>query len=54
MPKGKEIVTLCRRGARAYQAERTLRGAGFEDVKFVEGSMAAWPYDCTGAEEEAA
>jgi rhodanese-related sulfurtransferase len=40
----KEIITLCRTSVRAYEAERILRGAGFKDVKFLDGSIAAWPY----------
>lgn len=48
----KEIAVICRRGVRAYQAERILEGAGFPNVEFVEGSMAAWPYDVVGGEED--
>jgi NADPH-dependent 2,4-dienoyl-CoA reductase/sulfur reductase-like enzyme/rhodanese-related sulfurtransferase len=40
-----EIVTMCRTSVRAYQAQRILIGAGFKNVKFMDGSMAAWPYD---------
>jgi rhodanese-related sulfurtransferase len=33
---------------RAYQAQRILEGAGFKNVKFMDGSIAAWPYEvCT-------
>jgi NADPH-dependent 2,4-dienoyl-CoA reductase/sulfur reductase-like enzyme/rhodanese-related sulfurtransferase len=39
-----EIVVLCRTSIRAYQAQRILDGAGFKDVKFMDGSVAAWPY----------
>ncbi|HHW45011.1 pyridine nucleotide-disulfide oxidoreductase [Desulfofundulus thermobenzoicus] len=45
IPRDKEIVTLCALGMRAYEAMRTLAGAGFKDVKFVEGGLQAWPYD---------
>jgi NADPH-dependent 2,4-dienoyl-CoA reductase/sulfur reductase-like enzyme/rhodanese-related sulfurtransferase len=48
LPKDKEIVTLCRRSVRAYQAQRTLEGVGFKDVKFVDGSLTAWPYETVG------
>lgn len=44
LPKDAEIVTLCRIGARAYQAQRILDGAGFRSVKFMDGSIVAWPY----------
>lgn len=48
LPKDKEIVTLCLRSVRAYHAQRTLEGAGFRDVKFMDGSLIAWPYETVG------
>ncbi len=45
LDKDKEIVVMCRRGGRAYQACCTLKGAGFKDVKFVEGSLTCWCAD---------
>lgn len=45
IPRDKEIVTSCVLGVRAYEALRTLKGAGFKDVKFMEGSLEAWPYE---------
>ena len=39
-----EIVTFCQTSVRAYEAERLLRGVGFRDVKFLDGSLMAWPY----------
>jgi NADPH-dependent 2,4-dienoyl-CoA reductase/sulfur reductase-like enzyme/rhodanese-related sulfurtransferase len=48
LPKDAEIVTFCRSSVRAYQAQRILEGAGFKNVKFMDGSIAAWPYEvCT-------
>lgn len=52
LPKDKEIVTFCLRGIRAYQAQRTLEGAGFKDVKFMDGSLIAWPYETVGDRED--
>ena len=52
LPRDRRIVTFCRGGTRAYQAALTLRSAGFEGVRFTEGSMLAWPYDCFGGEKE--
>ena len=52
LAQDKEIVVICRRGVRAYQAQRILDGAGFPDVQFVEGSLAAWPYDAFGGMED--
>ena len=45
LPKDKEIVVMCRRGGRAYQAACTLTGAQFKDVKFMEGSLTCWGED---------
>lgn len=45
IPKDQEIVTFCHSSIRAYQAQRILAGAGFKDVKFMDGSLAAWPYE---------
>lgn len=42
--KDDEIVVLCRSSIRAYQAERILAGAGYKNVKMLDGSMLAWPY----------
>lgn len=47
IPKDKEIIIFCATSIRAYNAERTLRGLGFEDIKVLDGSLAAWPFpDC--------
>jgi rhodanese-related sulfurtransferase len=48
LPKDAEIVTLCQASVRAYQAQRMLKGAGFENVKFMDGSLGIWPYESTG------
>ncbi|MDD5648049.1 MAG: FAD-dependent oxidoreductase, partial [Dehalococcoidia bacterium] len=45
LDKSKETVVLCQRGGRAYQACCTLKGAGFKDAKFVEGSLTCWCAD---------
>lgn len=42
LPRDKEIVVMCRRGGRAYQSACILKGQGFKDVKFVEGSLTCW------------
>jgi rhodanese-related sulfurtransferase len=42
LPRDKEIVVMCRRGGRAYQSACILKGLGFKDVKFVEGSLTCW------------
>jgi NADPH-dependent 2,4-dienoyl-CoA reductase/sulfur reductase-like enzyme/rhodanese-related sulfurtransferase len=48
LPKDKEIVVMCHRGSRAYQAACTLKGAGMKDVKFMEGSLTCWCDDVVG------
>jgi NADPH-dependent 2,4-dienoyl-CoA reductase/sulfur reductase-like enzyme/rhodanese-related sulfurtransferase len=40
-----EIVIFCHTSIRAYQAARILEGVGFKEVKFMDGSLAAWPYE---------
>ena len=43
--KNKEIITYCHTSIRAYSAQLILDGMGFKDVKFLDGSWAAWPYE---------
>ncbi|MCL6639314.1 MAG: FAD-dependent oxidoreductase [Firmicutes bacterium] len=45
LPRDKEIITSCVLGVRAYEALRILKGAGFQNVKYMEGSLEAWPYE---------
>jgi NADPH-dependent 2,4-dienoyl-CoA reductase/sulfur reductase-like enzyme/rhodanese-related sulfurtransferase len=45
LAKDDEIVVLCRTSIRAYQAQRILDGAGFKNVRFMDGSLSAWPYE---------
>ena len=45
LSKDEEIVIFCQTSIRAYQAQRILDGAGFRNVKFMDGSIRAWPYD---------
>ncbi len=45
VPKDKEIVLICAMGLRSYEALRILHGAGFKDIKYVEGGLQAWPYE---------
>ena len=47
LPRDREIVAYCRTSVRAYQAQRILDGAGFKNVKFMDGSLRAWPYETT-------
>ena len=40
--KNKEIITVCRSGARAYTAAQILGTAGFGNVFVLEGGMISW------------
>ena len=44
LPRDKPIIVFCVTSVRAYIAERTLRGLDFQDVRFLEGSLRAWPF----------
>jgi len=45
IPKDKKIITLCKAGLRAYEAQTTLAGAGFKDVRVMDGGLEGWPYE---------
>lgn len=45
IPRDKELVVICALGTRSYEALRTLEGAGFKDVKYLEAGLQGWPYD---------
>jgi len=45
LPRNKEIIIYCRTSIRAYQAQRILNGAGFDRVRFMDGSLRAWPFE---------
>jgi NADPH-dependent 2,4-dienoyl-CoA reductase/sulfur reductase-like enzyme/rhodanese-related sulfurtransferase len=45
LQKDKEIVAFCQISLRGYEAETILEGAGFKDVKFLDGGIVAWPYE---------
>ena len=45
LSKDKKVVTLCKAGLRAYEAQTILNGAGLKDVQFMDGGIEAWPYD---------
>ena len=47
LPKDAEIIIHCEISARALQAQRILEWYGYKDVKFIDGSITAWPYDDT-------
>ena len=44
LDSSKEIITYCRAGLRAAHAYRILKNAGFDHVKYMDGSILAWTY----------
>lgn len=46
LPKDTEIVCLCAKGTRAYEAGLTVLGAGFSNVAFLDGGIRIWSYVC--------
>lgn len=44
LPRDKEIIAFCKISLRGYEAQRILDAAGFTNVKFMDGGIAAWPY----------
>jgi NADPH-dependent 2,4-dienoyl-CoA reductase/sulfur reductase-like enzyme/rhodanese-related sulfurtransferase len=49
LPRDKEIVTFCKISLRGYEAQKILDAAGFENTKFLDGGILAWPYPLRGA-----
>ena len=45
LPRGRDIVVFCRLSIRGYEASLTLRAAGFERVKMLDGGTAMWPFE---------
>jgi rhodanese-related sulfurtransferase len=45
LPKDKDILAFCKISMRGYEAQLILNGAGFQRVWFMEGGLAAWPFE---------
>ena len=45
LPKDKEIIPFCKISLRGYEAQRILAGAGFDNVRLMDGGVVAWPYE---------
>lgn len=45
LDRGKETITLCKIGLRSYEAYRILKGAGFKNVRFMDGGLDMWTYE---------
>ena len=44
LPWDKEIIAFCKISLRGYEAERILTGAGYKNVKYMDGGVVCWPY----------
>jgi NADPH-dependent 2,4-dienoyl-CoA reductase/sulfur reductase-like enzyme/rhodanese-related sulfurtransferase len=44
LPRDKEIVTFCKISVRGYEAQTILKAEGFDNVRFLDGGLMAWPY----------
>ncbi len=45
LPRDKPILTYCKVSMRGYEAQRILNAEGFDNVRFIEGGVAAWPFE---------
>ncbi|MGD9330284.1 MAG: FAD-dependent oxidoreductase [Desulfobacterales bacterium] len=45
LPRDRDILTYCKVSMRGYEAQRILNAAGIERVRFIEGGVAAWPFE---------
>ena len=45
LPRDREILTYCKVSMRGYEAQRILNAVGFKRVRFIEGGVAAWPFE---------
>lgn len=45
LPRDKEIVAYCKVSLRGYEAARILQGAGFAQVRILDGGVVAWPFE---------
>ncbi len=50
LPRDQEIIAFCKASLRGYEAQRILEGAGFQKVRFMDGGLAAWPYELVEAQ----
>ncbi|HWR41805.1 FAD-dependent oxidoreductase [Sporomusa sp.] len=44
--KDDEVIAFCKISLRGYEAACILEGAGFNNVKVLEGGIVSWPFDC--------
>jgi rhodanese-related sulfurtransferase len=45
LPRDQLILTYCKVSMRGYEAQRILNAEGFDNVRFIEGGVGAWPFE---------
>lgn len=50
IPRDKEVIAFCAASLRGYEAQLILEANGFTNVKFMDGGLAAWPFEKVVAE----
>jgi NADPH-dependent 2,4-dienoyl-CoA reductase/sulfur reductase-like enzyme/rhodanese-related sulfurtransferase len=45
LPRDQPILTYCKVSMRGYEAQRILNAEGFDNITFIEGGIAAWPFE---------
>jgi NADPH-dependent 2,4-dienoyl-CoA reductase/sulfur reductase-like enzyme/rhodanese-related sulfurtransferase len=53
LPRDKEIITFCKISLRGYEAQKILDAAGFQNTRFMDGGILAWPYPLRGVTTDA-
>jgi rhodanese-related sulfurtransferase len=49
IPRDREVLAFCKVSMRGYEAQRILQEKGLENVSFIEGGIAAWPFGLRSA-----
>jgi NADPH-dependent 2,4-dienoyl-CoA reductase/sulfur reductase-like enzyme/rhodanese-related sulfurtransferase len=44
VPHDRPVVCYCKTSLRGYEAARILQGAGYENIRVLDGGLVAWPY----------
>jgi NADPH-dependent 2,4-dienoyl-CoA reductase/sulfur reductase-like enzyme/rhodanese-related sulfurtransferase len=44
VPRDRPVVCFCKISLRGYEAARILQGAGYTDVRVLDGGLVTWPY----------
>jgi len=44
VPRDRPVVCFCKISLRGYEAARILQGAGYENVRVLDGGLITWPY----------